>query len=284
MKKNLIVAVCGDESLHKVWMNGCPNFDLFVVYYGDLVDKYKYDGKYYEKENGTKFNILNKVIKKYENIFENYEAVLVPDDDLYATASDWNRFFQLFHQYRLELAQPSIFGWQSNRESGNHPDYILRYTNWVEIMSPCFSKSCLQKIKHTFGFNETDWGIDYIWIKLLGYPQNKIAIIDDVIALHTRPCFYGDTYWRNKNNFDKAVLEIRKIGEDNDINLDNIIVYGGVKQQRETFSNLPSNNKFLPANCDILKSLIKDLRKKLTVESYLDIDKKSETFNERFFI
>ena len=42
-KKNLIVAICGDESMHKIWMDKQKDFDLFVVYYGDDDEKYKKD-------------------------------------------------------------------------------------------------------------------------------------------------------------------------------------------------------------------------------------------------
>ena len=74
---------------------------------------------------------------------------------------------------------------------------ILKITNFLKIIFSFFKKKKLIKIKKTFIKNQIWLGIDWLWPKLLGYPKNKIAIIDDCIVLHTRPVTSGDFY---KNN------------------------------------------------------------------------------------
>lgn len=262
MKKNLIIAVCGDESMHKVWLEGRENFDLMVVYYGDNGKKYERDGILYDQAKGTKFLIMHQMCERHMYFFENYDAILIPDDDLYITGKDWTRFFKLFHAYNMKLAQPSIIGWQCIPLSAHNPSYILRYTNWVEIMTPCFNQQTFKDVSNTFNENNTNWGIEYIWVKILGQPSTGIGIIDDVVALHTRPCFFGDTYWRNNNNCEKAIKEISSLSVKYDIDLDDLMVYGGVERDKFDYDNLGSEDKFFPANCQIMKELISSLRQK----------------------
>jgi hypothetical protein len=63
----------------------------------------------------------------------------------------------------------------------------LRYTNFVEVLAPLFDLESLLKVYHLFDLNYSSFGFDYLWAHLLGYPQNKIAIIDDIIMDHTKP-------------------------------------------------------------------------------------------------
>jgi len=260
--KNLIVCICGDQSMHKIWTDKNPNFDLFVVYYGETEGKFANHGKYYTTSKGTKFVILADVVERYEEVFASYDNICIPDDDLYITAYDWNRFFAIFNAYMLSIAQPSIMGWQCMMTSAHNPNYILRYTNWVEIMTPCFSQETFQKCRKTFRENRTNWGIDYMWPKLLGYPEDKIAIVDDVVAIHTRPCFFGDTYWRNKNSAESAYEEIKDLSKKYEIDLEDIVEYGGIKRKRRDYDDRPSEDKFFPNNCEIMKELIATLREK----------------------
>jgi hypothetical protein len=64
--------------------------------------------------------------------------------------------------------------------------FRLRYTNFIEVMAPCFSAKALAKLLPTFDENLSGWGLDYVWPMLLG-SQANVAIIDDVQILHTRP-------------------------------------------------------------------------------------------------
>lgn len=254
--KNLVIAVAGDESLHREWIKNNPEFDLFVVYYDNKDNLYSQDGVLYDKAKGSKFIIIDQMIKKHNTFLEQYDAILIPDDDLYMSSKEINQFFSVFHKYELELAQPSILGWQSFFLMAQHPQYILRYTNWIEIMTPCFSKKTFQKVKHTFTENNSNWGIDFLWCQIINY--DKIAVIDDVVAIHTRPCFYGDTYWKNNNNnlsqdLEKVVIKY---------NIDtNVKVLKVIERSKNEFDKLPSENKFFP-NCDVLKNLISSIRKK----------------------
>lgn len=256
--KNLVVAVCGDNSFHKIWNKSNPNFDLFIVYYGNNQNKYEKDGKYYDVSKGTKFLILQDVVLRNRHIFDQYDAIFVPDDDLYMETDDINRFFNLFHQYKLEIAQPSIVGYISLPITANVNFSILRYTNYVEIMCPCFSKNAFNLCQSSFSENKTNWGIEFMWNEALGFPKDKIAIVDSIIAIHTRPCFYGDTYQNNGNNFDFAMQEAKELFNKYNYKEERV-VYSTIHQNMEEFYNARSEDKFIP-NCKYFKSMLKSMK------------------------
>ena len=54
-------------------------------------------------------------------------------------------------------------------------------------MLPCFSRQALKKVLHTFNANESGWGTEYHWAKLIGSNHRDMAIIDQIHMVHTRP-------------------------------------------------------------------------------------------------
>ena len=73
-----------------------------------------------------------------------------------------------------------------------NPDCLLRFTTFVELMAPLFSRDALRKCAATFAGNKSAWGVDFAWTSILGRPSNGIAIIDAAPVRHTRPI--GATY------------------------------------------------------------------------------------------
>lgn len=195
MSKNLIILCAGDNSLHNYWYK---DFDLLINYYGNIPYKYKNNCKYYFNLKGTKFNIIGKLLQNNKEIFDKYDNFFIPDDDVYFKSEDIRKFFDIFVRYKLYLAQPSILGYWSVRQSLKVSGLLLRYTNWVEMMCPCFSKYALLKCKDSFLETESCWGAEFMWNSILGNPKNKIAIIDQINAIHTRPVMQGDNYKINK--------------------------------------------------------------------------------------
>jgi len=122
---------------------------------------------------------------KHNNISQ-YKAVWVVDDDIILDTASINRMFELFSKYKLHLAQPSF------RKGGktpwsitiNNPDYILRYTNFIENNVAIFSTEIIPLFMNSFSEAGTGFGIDFIWPSLLNFPEDKIAVIDDVCCHH----------------------------------------------------------------------------------------------------
>ncbi len=255
--KNLIIVAAGDESLHRLW--GFGNFDIFIVYYGNETNRYRQSCKYYHQDKGTKFALVSKLVDNFKDLISEYDAIFIPDDDLYITSSILNKFFELFHSYKLELAQPSIIGWASIPLTLHQPNTLLRYTNWVEIMCPCFSRNAFLKCISTFNETKSNWGIERLWNKNLNTPKDKIAIIDTTIVIHTRPCFFGDTYYINGNTCESALKEQDALNVKFNLSTE-FIEYSRIVLPDQMFFSLPSENRIYP-NIDGFEEFCKSLRK-----------------------
>lgn len=161
------------------------NFDLAIYYFGEDENP-EFQADYIFKRKGLKFDNFYHFIK--HNNISQYEAIWVVDDDIIIDTSSINKMFTLFSRYNLWLAQPSFIN--GGRISWNitqkHPDCILRFTNFVENGVTVYSSKILPQLMETFKDARTGFGVDLIWPKLLGYPKNKIAIIDAISCSHPK--------------------------------------------------------------------------------------------------
>jgi hypothetical protein len=86
-------------------------------------------------------------------------------------------------------------------------DCLLRFTFFVEVMAPAFRadalRLCLPVMQEDTRYG---WGHDWVFPKLLGYPENKIAIVDACAVEHTRPV-------ASNTDMSLAFHEMRRISE-----------------------------------------------------------------------
>ena len=194
---NLIISPVGDNSLHSSWMGDDVNFDLVLLYYGDnenIAQSYLYYTPYVYTAKGEKYHLLKSFIQSNLDFISNYKYIWFPDDDVSISTQNINKLFKIATQYELSISQPAMEGYISHEITKPIPNSLLRYTNFVEVLAPLFDKETLFKVYDTFNLNYSSWGYDYLWTHLLGYPKNKIAIIDDIIMAHTKPV--GQSYSR----------------------------------------------------------------------------------------
>lgn len=168
----MVIAAVGKNSLHHTWTG---NHDLVTISYDNTPNC-----DFYLK--GRKYNLIYQILDKIPT----YKNYLLIDDDILIENTD--KFFYLFNKYKFELAQPSLIGYYSHKITLKQ-NCIYRKTNFVEIMMPCFTRKALEKCKETFISNESGWGIDYLWGKILSYQD--MGIIDCVSGVHTRPVSTG---------------------------------------------------------------------------------------------
>ncbi|OLO26871.1 hypothetical protein BTR23_21880 [Alkalihalophilus pseudofirmus] len=192
----LVMARVGDTSLHKEWLHPKRNFDLFLEYFGDGRNNYKDDCDFYTEAKNSKWPRFHNIIEDFGDHIFKYDAVWMPDDDISTDCSTIHHIFDLFTRYNLSLAQPALSeeSYYSHKITKQLPGNILRYTNFVEVMVPLFSREALQLCWHSFKKSKSGWGLDSIWPKILGNPINKIAIIDEITVKHTRPLRKGTLY------------------------------------------------------------------------------------------
>jgi hypothetical protein len=208
--KNLVICPAGDNSIHESWNTGNKNFDTAILYYGDNDDvytKYSNNSKFCIKSKGQKGKLLYEFISNNISEIINYDFIWQVDDDIRSSSEDVNRFFDINKKYDLWLSQPAISNHVSFEIEKKNINKILRFTNFVEILCPCFSLKTLLFLFNTYTYNSSSWGLDFLWPKLLNYPTNKIAIIDDVEVNHTKPIASG-----YGNRFEKEpMVELKEL-------------------------------------------------------------------------
>lgn len=268
----LVISAIGDESLHQHWCKS-PNYDTFLIYYGEGKG-FPHESKYYKRAKGPKFHLIKQVLEEYPEL-QHYTYIWMPDDDVYLDSKSVTKLFEINRTYNLSISQPAIVGFYGPTVPLGKAGTFLRYTNWVEIMCPCMSRNALRKCITTFNENKTGWSIDAAWNVLLGHPKKEIAIIDAIMAIHTRAVFQGDAYselngeeklkeaWKDADlvrykydlwkEYDKDVGE--KIGQGE--------IYGAVMYseiQKKMEADLPRTERFWPP-IPALREFIEGLRK-----------------------
>ncbi len=191
-RRNLVVLRAGDQSLHPLWletMGGVErNWDLCLSYYGDHPELWRGQAEYLIPQKGSKFGGLAALIGSQEFLWE-YEYIWFPDDDLLIAGADINRLFALARRFGLSLAQPSLAPgcFVNHRITEQQPRSLLRFTSFVEIMAPLFAREALAVVAPSFGFNQSGYGLDHLWPALLGSKSSRVAVLDAIAMVHTRP-------------------------------------------------------------------------------------------------
>jgi len=188
MKKKCVISAVGKESLHHNWMDKAEGFDLHLIVYDDSFEKFKNDTPFISKSKGLKFKLVYDYLTTNSQIINQYDYFYIPDDDILIDDINIHHLFEYMEKYKLAIAQPALSdSYYSYLITVRKPETLLRYTNFVEMMQPCFSRKALKKVFFTFNENASGWGIDFHWGKLVDFRYYNMAIIDDIISVHTRP-------------------------------------------------------------------------------------------------
>lgn len=187
-KKYGVFSAVGNQSLHRDWILGKHNFDLHIIVYDNSLEKYLNDTQHITKGKGYKFKLIYNYFIENPEFLEIYDYYYIPDDDILIDSYNILKLFDYMEKYHLKIAQPALYDSYYTFSHTIRERYsILRFTNFVELMQPCFSRDALKKVLFTFNENESGWGIDYHWGKIISSKGDEMAIIDDVRSVHSRP-------------------------------------------------------------------------------------------------
>jgi hypothetical protein len=211
MNKCCVIAAIGESSLHRKWINKSARFDLHLIVYDDSYEIFKSDSLYVTQAKGYKFTLIHDYLSNNQPIIDQYDYFFMPDDDILINTAGIHKLFRYMKKYNLDIAQPAVANsYYSHHQTLRFPGSKMRFTNFVEIMKPCFSKEALKKVLFTFNATKYGWGIDFHWGKIVEYRRMNMAIIDDIISEHTRPVrskFHGELNdYLNRNNLSGEIL------------------------------------------------------------------------------
>ena len=191
-RRNLVVLRADERSLHTQWARNIADedrsWDFCISFFGNPDNA--------GQDPVAEYQVLQAANHKYHAIYDlfhasspfwGYERFAFPDDDLMMSWKDINEMFAICSRYDLLLAQPAVTGYITHPIVRPNPSNILRFTSFVEPLAPWFSREALRLCAPTFPGTLSGYGLDHIWPKLLGEPQNRIAIVDKINFEHTRP-------------------------------------------------------------------------------------------------
>lgn len=198
LRRNCVITAAGSESIHGKWTERGTerSFDLHVIVYDQSFSKFYNTADYMWYSRGQKLRLVYRYLKDNPQFLEQYDYFFIPDDDIQTDQAGIERLFNLMEEYGLQIAQPAL-----ERSYYTYPHTLLehfsllRYTNFVEMMAPCFSRDALRKVLWTFDANESGWGVEFSWPGLISSDHRDIAVVDGAPMVHTRPVKTG----REKN-------------------------------------------------------------------------------------
>ena len=197
--KNCVISAVGRESLHRKWLEGEPDFDLHLIVYDDSLERFRGDAEHVCHIKGYKLKSVYRYLAARPELLGRYEYFFIPDDDILMDAVTINALFAAMRHYRLKIAQPALCRSYYTWGHTLRDRYCrLRYTDFVEMMVPCFSREALEKVLFTFNENETGWGTETHWPLLVDAGPRDMAIIDEVGVVHTRPIQSGQPLHRQE--------------------------------------------------------------------------------------
>jgi hypothetical protein len=108
--------------------------------------------------------------------------------------ADLSEFFEACSTLQLDLAQPAVRqdSYVTHAVTAVHEGFQVRFTNFVEVMAPAFSRRLLAEVRPTFHGALTAWGLDHLWRHMA--PLGNIAIVDMAPVAHTRKFQEGVGY------------------------------------------------------------------------------------------
>jgi hypothetical protein len=199
MQRNMILTALGDGNVLDTWLDRPDErkFDLFVIDFRPGPRVAPSHATFFVERAGFKFEHLDFVAAHFAPELRRYDRIWCPDDDIALDTASINAMFSMFERHRLQLAQPAIAAGDVSFQSFRPQlGAVLRYTPFVEIMCPLFTREAFFRVGHTFAASRSGWGIDLVWPQFFG--PRELAILDCIHARHTRPLAIGELYVRLK--------------------------------------------------------------------------------------
>lgn len=197
MRRNLIFAVGDETPSHLNWAARCPErtWDIVLSYFGaqGRAPAAAYDGVA-PQGRGLKWGAIWTHLTRHPEVLESYDYVWFPDDDIVCDPQDIDPLFAHMRQFDLEIGQPALTmdSYYSHLITLQQPDYLMRRTNFVEVMMPCIQSSYLKRLLPLMEGSYTGWGLDFGWAN--DQLTQKAGIIDAIAMTHARPIGGGKIY------------------------------------------------------------------------------------------
>ena len=195
-RKNLVFTSAGDNANIDKWLLNNKNkrsYDIAIAWYGSDREKrnlLKNNSDIFMERRDGKFPNFKYLYNRF-NFIRNYEYVWITDDDINIETDKVNTMFNLIKEYNILVISPSFdsngkISWKITKK---YDSSFMRYTNFIEMTCPIFSRDALKIIMPDFPEKLKGWGTDWYYMNLLDYKNNteKFAIIDEISVYNPKP-------------------------------------------------------------------------------------------------
>lgn len=216
-ERRLAVVRCGDDSLHRTWAEGHHAFDVGVSYFGNDPHKAFPEARYVHRAKGGKWDGLLGFFQQFPEVIDRYDYFWLPDDDISAHPGDIDRLFSIGAAHQCQVFQPALneHSYYSHLVTLLHPSFVVRYTNFVEVMVPVVSREILIRTIPLLEDTRSGFGIDFVWPlmaeEISGASFKGIAIVDSVSVCHTRPVGGSLHQFMSRSEGASAMDEMREM-------------------------------------------------------------------------
>jgi hypothetical protein len=143
---------------------------------------------FWSNQTQKEFDIIQNDVNKPEFNIRNYDYYYIVDDDIIISTKAINNLFKIINDFKLDVIQPAFLPGKSRITQYITiavPNTFLRYTNFIEINTPIFRKSAIEKCMEIYDPILVGYGIDYLFIWHLGQEHtHKYAIIDGIKCIN----------------------------------------------------------------------------------------------------
>lgn len=177
--------------MHRDWLAPAEDrtFSLAVSFYGSDPVPWRDGADLFVEARGAKWPPLADLVDQHWEWVSSFDYVAFPDDDLGASATDWRRLFEVMAELDLDLGQPALADrcFWTHGITVQRPGLRARFTNFVEVMTPVFSRWAIERCLPTFRMSPSGFGLDFVWPKVVENGGRRSGIVDEVAFFHTRP-------------------------------------------------------------------------------------------------
>ncbi len=212
MSKNLLFTSAGDNTeFYNNWLHFNKNYDVWVVYYGKNENNFQNYKKVVNriwKNKGSKFQNFYKIFKDYFHDLMKYDRFFILDDDIIINTNSINVLFYISKRYNLEICQPAFITGKSlisHEITGAENGVFMKYTNFIEVNAPLFSKNALLSLMKHYDTILLGWGIDFLYIWANGMNRKDAFAVIDFIR-----CINPD-HRQKKNKSDRELNQIKDV-------------------------------------------------------------------------
>jgi hypothetical protein len=201
--RNIVIAPCGNKSFlfRESWLKFPDerDFELCLLFYHERIDApelYKAADHFYHLK-GFKYHMLHELLTTVRpDWLRQYDYFYFLDDDIDIDTRGINAIFAMARALdgqivQAALSRDSFCSWPIFKQKKNS---FCRFVGQIEVMAPLFSREALVTCLPSFIGNRSSWGVDSVWSKLLGYPEDRMIIFDRVVMKHTLPVGGGELY------------------------------------------------------------------------------------------